>query len=115
LGSKLGIFYVVEFTHKCSSGYNEFSFIKVGITSKTVKERYASSKHGGKNDDKLSYKVHLDLKMSNISTALLEMAFFKEHKPDFIFPEGFKFGGKTECYKKENFKFNRLEGLECLK
>jgi len=115
LGSKPGIFYVVEFTHHSSSGYEMFSFIKVGITSKTIKERYVCCEHGGKNDDKLSYKVHLELKMSNLSTALLERAFFNEHPPDFAFPEGFKFGGKTECYKIENFKFEWLKGLECLK
>jgi len=115
LGSKIGIFYVVEFNYEKSNDFRAFSFIKVGITSKTIKERYSRSKRGGKNDEKLSYKVHLDLKMSNLSTALLERSFFKEHPPDFIFPEGFKFGGKTECYKIENFNFNWLKGLEFLK
>lgn len=90
LGSKQGTFYKLLFTHK--SG---FQFIKIGITSKSMKERYISKKY---ND--FTYIILEENKTTNLKSALLEKEFMKETELNkFKFPKNVRFDGHSECYE----------------
>jgi hypothetical protein len=74
-GSKPGIFYKLIFEHKILG----FKFLKVGITSKSIKERFKSYK---------DYKIIVveEIKTTNLNSAILEQNFKNECKlKKFIF------------------------------
>jgi len=93
LGNEPGAFYKLLFTHK--SG---FQFIKIGITSRTIHERYYGSGY-----DDFSFKVLEEIKTTNLESALLERKFMKETElKKFKFPNNIRFNGASECYYYEN-------------
>jgi len=87
LGNQPGIFYKIIFTHKTLG----FSFIKVGITARTIKRRYS-----GYLD--YNYEIISEVLTTNLESAILENEYKSLHNNKFIFPENCKFGGYTECY-----------------
>jgi len=81
-------YYEVLFTHKKLG----FKFLKVGITSNTVEDRYSRDSH------------YYDYEILNIIYGdkeyikALEMKTLMDNENNkFIFPKGIKFGGYTEC------------------
>jgi len=97
IGNKPGTFYKLLFTNE--SG---FQFIKVGITSKTIKQRYSGIKY---ND--FSYIVLEEIKCNNLESALLEQTFKRETElKKFKFPKSVSFEGYTECYEVQDNQDN---------
>jgi len=93
LGNKLGIFYKLKFIHKKLG----FEFIKIGITSKSIKQRY-NYKY-----NEYKYIILEEHKVTNLESALMERDFIMTTKLEkFKFPDNVKkFSGYTECYKVE--------------
>jgi len=89
LGQELGLFYKLKFQH-----VSGFEFIKVGITSKGLKERYSSTKYKD-----FIYEVQELKVMTNLASAELERTFMKTTElKKFKFPKGVEFNGKSECF-----------------
>jgi len=90
LGAKPGIFYKLKFEHK--SG---FKFLKVGITSKTIKQRYG---RGIYKD--FTYEIIEMIECSNLESARMEKEFMRTTKlKKFKFPPDISFKGVNECYE----------------
>jgi len=91
LGNKPGVFYKLLFTHINLN----FSFIKVGITSVSIKKRYNKKCYKD-----YSYKIIEEVKCTNLESAQLEHNYININKEQkFIFPDNVKFIGYTECFK----------------
>lgn len=89
LGQELGLFYKLKFQH-----VSGFEFIKVGITSKGLKERYSNAKYRDFVYEVMELKV-----MTNLECAKFERDFIKNTKlKKFKFPKGVEFNGKSECF-----------------
>ncbi len=89
LGSQSGIFYKLKFKHK----ELKFEFIKIGITSMGIKERYRKYKD-------YTYEIIEEYKCTNLESALMEREFMNSTtKEKFVFPKNIKFKGHTECYQ----------------
>ena len=70
----------------------KFTFLKIGITCRGIKERY-------KNYKDYDMIVLEETHGTNLSSAILEDDFMKTTKlQKFIFPNDVKFAGWTECY-----------------
>lgn len=91
--SNYGILYMCKF-------YNKFeSFIKVGITTTSIKKRYASKKYSDFNYDIIE-EIRLQDKNTiwSLEEQLKDILKYKKYKPIS------RFEGYSECYKIENFK-----------
>lgn len=88
--------YVVRMTHETET------FIKVGITKKTIEKRY----QGGKGSDKyINKEILLTKYMSLIDAFMLEQKILTDLKDQQYWPN-YVFDGRTECFK------NRPEVVE---
>jgi len=90
LGSEGGTFYKVLFTHKPTG----LKFVKIGITSVSVEERYRSKYSN------FDYEIIDQIHCSNLESAELEQAYKAANKDKrFYLPDSIQFQGKTECYE----------------
>jgi len=89
IGSDMGVFYKLLFTHK-STG---IKFIKIGITSKTIEERFS------KGYEDFTFEIMDQIEDTNLTCATKEATFKNRnaHKRFYI-PTHIKFSGRTECY-----------------
>lgn len=94
-----GKLYIVEMTGKTDN------FIKVGITKRTIKERFAVSGLGDKYFDK---RIVHELSLPLYDAWLLEQKILKDLKEYQYFPN-YKFSGQTECFKVKDVVFNHIE------
>lgn len=93
LGNKPGIFYVLKFIHKKLN----FEFIKIGITSNSIKKRY-------KSYSDYDYIQLVEYKDIILECAKMERFYknkFINENYSFKFPENLKFSGRTECFRNE--------------
>lgn len=90
LGAQPGIFYKLIFTHLVTG----IKFIKVGITSKTIEERYSSKQYSD-----FSYDILEAVHTTNIESAKMERRYIKDNIDSrFYLPKGMWFEGRTECF-----------------
>jgi len=89
LGASPGIFYKLKFRH-----ISGFEFLKIGITSKSIKKRYNIKLYKD-----YVYTIIEEIQTTNIEAALMEREFIKTTKlKKFKFPDGIDFVGRSECY-----------------
>ena len=87
-GAKRGIFYVLEFKHKSKNHH----FIKVGITSKSIKERYV-----GKEYKDYEYTILVEYVTTNLKSAQIEDNILSVNQHNrYSFNNHIEFGGFTE-------------------
>lgn len=98
-----GIFYKALFTHK-KEGYQ---FLKIGITSDSVQNRY---RNGG--------YTHFDFEILSEEKTTLKQAKLKELEYKqanlhnrFYFPDDIKFDGHTECYMVDDYVYTTSKSL----
>jgi len=88
-----GILYICKF-------FNDFeSFIKIGITTTSIKKRYS-----GKKYNSLGYEIIEEIKIQDKNTIWLLEEQLKSILKDKKYTPLIKFEGYSECYKIENFK-----------
>lgn len=89
LGNEQGVFYKLLVTHKES----KIQFIKIGITSKSTKQRYKSYKD-------FDFEVLEETFDTNLNVAKMEREYKKNNKTSrFYLPKDIIFGGRSECYE----------------
>jgi len=98
---KNAILYVIEMTGKSDH------FIKVGITQRTIKERYASGHCG---DKYLKKNIIREEPMFLYDAWMLEQKILKDLKEYQYFPNH-KFNGQTECLKPKKEVLNCIENI----
>lgn len=88
-----GILYICKF-------FNDFeSFIKIGITTTSIKKRYS-----GKKYNSLNYEIIEEIKIQNKNTIWSLEEQLKDILKDKKYKPLSEFEGYSECYKIENFK-----------
>jgi len=88
--NSFGIFYRVLFTNK----KDKYSFVKIGITTNSVQQRY---RNGGYVD--FDFEILSQDNTTLQKARILELEYKREHIQDrFYFPDNVQFDGHTECY-----------------
>ena len=89
-GGAQGIYYGLLFTNKED---DSLKFVKMGITARTVKERYKGYKDW-------TYEIITEYQTTNLNTAYIERNFLHQFKNDYDYrlPSEMSFGGETELF-----------------
>lgn len=90
-GSQEGFYYGLLFSNKKDPS---IQFIKMGITSRSVKERY----YGVEKD--WTYQIITEYQTTNLKTAYIERNFLHQFKTDYDYrlPLEMSFNGETELF-----------------
>lgn len=94
-GSEPGIFYKLKVTHKQSN----LEFIKIGITSTYIVDRYKDKRYSD-----FEFEVLDEVHTTNLEASLLEREYKKTNKENrFYLPKDVWFGGRTELYEFDGY------------
>lgn len=96
-----GLLYVIEMTGQSDH------FVKVGITKRTIKERFAGA---GMGDKYLKKNIVHEIPLTLYSAWVLEQRILNELKEYQYFPNH-KFNGQTECLIAKKEAFEHIEKL----
>lgn len=90
IGQEIGVFYKILFTHKETG----IKFIKVGITTNTIKQRFKQA------SPDFDYIIIDQIQDTNLNCAIMEQQYKSANwHRRFYIPKEWKFSGKTECYE----------------
>ena len=96
-----GKLYIVEMTGKSDH------FIKVGITKRTIKERFAVS---GLGDKYFNKRIIHELSIPLYDAWLLEQKILEDLREEYQYFPNYKFSGQTECFKVKNIVLECIDG-----
>lgn len=102
IGEEIGTFYKLLFTHNKTG----IKFIKIGITSKTIFDRYK------KGHEDFSYEIIDQIQATNLQCAIKEQIYKNKnlHKRFFL-PLDIIFSGRTECYVYDDTQQLKTNGI----